>query len=163
MTHDTWHMTHDTWHMTHDTWWQYTYCWTFPIFMLMLMLDLWPRAETPGATHFGAYHRPPDGHFLNIIYWCWSLLEESVANCIKVTTSTTVTKGYLECGLCDNSDLWQYWSNGWLWSRVSCGVGAVAICNALVNGMFKTKSFDCPKVLILGAITRRLTGVESLL
>ena len=32
--------------------------------MLMLMLDLWPQAETPGVTHFGAYHRPPDGHFL---------------------------------------------------------------------------------------------------
>jgi len=31
--------------------------------MLMLMLDLWPQAETPGVTHFGAYHRPPDGHF----------------------------------------------------------------------------------------------------
>ena len=32
--------------------------------MLMLMLDLWAQAETPGVTHFGAYHRPPDGHFL---------------------------------------------------------------------------------------------------
>ena len=21
------------------------------------------QAETPGVTHFGAYHRPPDGHF----------------------------------------------------------------------------------------------------
>ena len=31
--------------------------------MLMLMLDLIPQAETPGVTHFGAYHRPPDGHF----------------------------------------------------------------------------------------------------
>ena len=29
----------------------------------ILMLDLWPQAETPGVTHFGAYHRPPDGHF----------------------------------------------------------------------------------------------------
>ena len=27
------------------------------------MLDLWLQAETPGVTHFGAYHRPPDGHF----------------------------------------------------------------------------------------------------
>ena len=24
-------------------------------------------AETPGVTHFGAYHRPPDGNFFNII------------------------------------------------------------------------------------------------
>ena len=32
----------------------------------MLMLDLWPQAETPGVAHFGAYHRPPDGHFLNV-------------------------------------------------------------------------------------------------
>ena len=31
--------------------------------MLILMLDLWPQAETPGVTHFGAYNRPPDGHF----------------------------------------------------------------------------------------------------
>ena len=31
--------------------------------MLILMLDLWPQAETPGVTYFGAYHRPPDGHF----------------------------------------------------------------------------------------------------
>ena len=54
-------MTHDTW------WWQYIYCWTFIIFMLMLMLDLWPPAETPGVTHFGAYHRPPDGNFYNIV------------------------------------------------------------------------------------------------
>ena len=29
----------------------------------MLMLDLWLQPETPGVTHFGAYHRPPDGHF----------------------------------------------------------------------------------------------------
>ena len=29
----------------------------------MLMLDLRLQAETPGVTHFGAYHRPPDGHF----------------------------------------------------------------------------------------------------
>ena len=31
--------------------------------MLILMLNLWPQAETPGVTHFGAYNRPPDGHF----------------------------------------------------------------------------------------------------
>ena len=31
--------------------------------LLMLMLSLWPRAETPGVSHFGAYHPPPDGHF----------------------------------------------------------------------------------------------------
>ena len=24
------------------------------------------QAETPGVTHFGAYHRPPDGHFLEL-------------------------------------------------------------------------------------------------
>ena len=48
-------------------WWcQYVHCWTFLIFMLMMMLDLWPQAETPGVTHFGAYHRHPDGHFLHL-------------------------------------------------------------------------------------------------
>ena len=30
----------------------------------MLMLDLWLQAEIPGVTHLGAYHCPPDGHFL---------------------------------------------------------------------------------------------------
>ena len=29
------------------------------------ILVLGPQAETPGVTHFGAYHRPPDGHFYN--------------------------------------------------------------------------------------------------
>ena len=34
----------------------------------MLMLDLWLQAETNGVTHFGAYNRPPDGHFfLNFV------------------------------------------------------------------------------------------------
>ena len=28
------------------------------------MLMLMPQAETPGVTHFGAYHRPPDVHFV---------------------------------------------------------------------------------------------------
>ena len=32
--------------------------------MLMLMLDIWLQAETPGVTHFGAYNCSPDGHFL---------------------------------------------------------------------------------------------------
>ena len=41
----------------------YTWGPTFLIFLLML--DLWPQAETPGVTHFGAYHRPPDGHFFS--------------------------------------------------------------------------------------------------
>ena len=31
--------------------------------MLMLLLDLWLQAETIGVAHFGAYNRPPDGHF----------------------------------------------------------------------------------------------------
>ena len=35
---------------------------------LMLMLMLWPLAVTPGVTHFGAYHRPPDDNFL-ISFW----------------------------------------------------------------------------------------------
>ena len=42
--------------------------------MLMLMLDLWPQAETPGATHFGAYRRHPEGCFLApkelLLWWC---------------------------------------------------------------------------------------------
>ena len=64
MIHDTWYMTqdtHDTWYMIHDI-----YCWTCLIFMLMLMLDLWLQAETPGVTHFGAYHRPPDGQSISV-------------------------------------------------------------------------------------------------
>ena len=48
------------WYMIHD---DDIYCWTCLIFMLMLILDLWLQAETPGVTYFGAYHRPPDGHF----------------------------------------------------------------------------------------------------
>ena len=52
--------------------WWYIYYWTFLIFMLMLMLDLWLQAETPGVSHFGAYHRPPDGHFLSV---CTSSLQ----------------------------------------------------------------------------------------
>ena len=72
MIHDTWYMIHDTWYMIHDTWYMIhddnddddnIYCWTFLIFMLMLMLYLWLQAETPEVIHFGAYHRPPDGHF----------------------------------------------------------------------------------------------------
>ena len=51
-------MSNDTWYMIHD----------FLILMLMLMLDLWPQAETPGVPHFGAYHRPLDGHFLTFCY-----------------------------------------------------------------------------------------------
>ena len=43
------------------------YCRTCLIFMLMLMLDLLLQAETPGVTHFGAYHRPPDGHLLSAL------------------------------------------------------------------------------------------------
>ena len=36
----------------------------------MLMLDPLPQAETPGVTHFRAYHRPPDGHFLKTkVHW----------------------------------------------------------------------------------------------
>ena len=41
--------------------------------MLMLMLDLWLQAETPGVTHFGAYHRPPDGDFLAIFGVTWDM------------------------------------------------------------------------------------------
>ena len=82
MIHDTWYMIHDTWYMIHDTWYMIhddndddnIYCWTCLIFMLMLMLYLWLQAETPGVTHFGAYHRPPDGHFflskISEVYFC---------------------------------------------------------------------------------------------
>ena len=66
MIHDTWYMIHDV-HDTYTilaTWYMYT-C-IFLIFMLMLMLYLWPKADTPGVTHFGAYHRSPDGHFFTI-------------------------------------------------------------------------------------------------
>ena len=27
--------------------------------------DQWLQTETPGVTHFGAYNRPPDGHFFS--------------------------------------------------------------------------------------------------
>ena len=30
---------------------------------IWLMLMLLPLVVTPGVTHFGAYHRPPGGHF----------------------------------------------------------------------------------------------------
>ena len=50
-THDTWHMIHDTWGMMYDAW-------------HMTHDDQWLQTETPGITHFGAYIRPPDGHFL---------------------------------------------------------------------------------------------------
>ena len=29
--------------------------------------DQWLQTETPGVTHFGAYNRPPDGHFFKMI------------------------------------------------------------------------------------------------
>ena len=52
-------------------WWcQYIHCWTFLIFILLMMLDLWPQAETQGVTHFGAYHRPPDGQFSMFYVLC---------------------------------------------------------------------------------------------
>ena len=50
------------------------YCWTYLIFMRMLMLDLWLQAETPGVSHFGAYHRPSDGYVFLSSFWdpvCW--------------------------------------------------------------------------------------------
>ena len=56
MIHDTWYMMHDTWYMTHDTWYMIHDTW-------YMIHDTWLQAETPGVTHFGAYHRPPDGHF----------------------------------------------------------------------------------------------------
>ena len=47
----------------------------------MLMLDLWLQAETTGVAHFGAYNRPPDGHFFRL--WTW--VEE-------VSQETTMTR-----------------------------------------------------------------------
>ena len=35
----------------------------------MLMLDLWLQAETPGVTHFGAYHRPPEWDVAHALQW----------------------------------------------------------------------------------------------
>ena len=83
MIHDTWYMIHtkDTWYMTLDKWWwwcQYIYCWTFLIITLMMMLDLWPQAETPGVTHFGALDwvlcslSPKSAFFLTpSLLWWW--------------------------------------------------------------------------------------------
>ena len=47
--------------------------------MLMLMLDIWPQAETPGLTHFGAYHRHLDGNFSHDPSWylLYSILQYS--------------------------------------------------------------------------------------
>ena len=65
-----WYKLHDDdiWCMIYDIWWYKLhdddiYCWTCLIFMLMLMLDLWLQAQTPGVTHFRAYHRSPEGNF----------------------------------------------------------------------------------------------------
>ena len=63
------------WYMIHD---DDIYCWTCLIFMLMLMLDLWLQAETPGVTHFGAYHRPPDGHFCQGKNWPRGHFQEAI-------------------------------------------------------------------------------------
>ena len=54
------------WCMIYDIWWYKLhdddiYCWTCLIFMLIY--DLWLQAQTPGVTHFRAYHRPPEGNF----------------------------------------------------------------------------------------------------
>ena len=64
-----WYKLHDDdiWCMIYDIWWYKLhdddiYCWTCLIFMLMLMLDLWLQAQTPGVTHFRAYHRPLEGN-----------------------------------------------------------------------------------------------------
>ena len=57
------------WHkMSNDTWYVKRDAFISVIFMLMLMLDLWPQAETPGVPHFGAYHRPLDSNFLTFCY-----------------------------------------------------------------------------------------------
>ena len=84
MIHDTWYMIHDTWYMIHDdnviiTDDDNIYCWTFLIFMLMLMLYLWLQADT----HFGAYHRPPDGHFLTFPLFSYGPLPS--ADTVKLT------------------------------------------------------------------------------
>ena len=31
-----------------------------------------PLAVTPGVTHFGAYHRPPDSHYLKSTHYSFS-------------------------------------------------------------------------------------------
>ena len=33
---------------------------------IMMTMMMWPPALTPGVTHFGAYHRPRDSHYLVI-------------------------------------------------------------------------------------------------
>ena len=53
------------WCMIYDIWWYKLhdddiYCWTCLIFMLIY--DLWLQAQTPGVTHFRAYHRPLEGN-----------------------------------------------------------------------------------------------------
>ena len=62
MMQDTWYMIHDTRYMIHDD--DYddddedddaNRTFIPIIFMLMMMLDLWPQAETPGVTHFRAF------------------------------------------------------------------------------------------------------------
>ena len=84
-----WYKLHDDdiWCMIYDIWWYKLhdddiYCWTCLIFMLMLMLDLWLQAETPGVTHFGAYHCPPDGHFF--ITFSTVYTWENNTSCLKL-------------------------------------------------------------------------------
>ena len=92
MTHDTWHMTHDKWqirhdkwhmklnfklhitHMTHDTWYMTHDTWGMMYDAWhMTHDDQWLQTETPGVTHFGAYIRPPDGHFWFLTRPCLSV------------------------------------------------------------------------------------------
>ena len=47
------------------------WCWLMLMLMLILTLILWPLAVTPGVTHVGVYHRPPDGHFfISVLIIC---------------------------------------------------------------------------------------------
>ena len=56
------------WHQ-HIVDWYWLMLMLIVMLILMLMLILWPLAVTPGVTHFGAYHRPPDGHFFIDCNW----------------------------------------------------------------------------------------------
>ena len=81
-----WYIIHDTFYMIHFTWymiWNVKGHEMSKDMKCQMIHDTW---YTPGVTYFGAYHRPPDGHFFvfAIVYvsaqdgmltaqlWLWS-------------------------------------------------------------------------------------------
>ena len=68
---------------------------------MMLMLDLWLQAETSVVTHFGAYNRPPGGHF----FICYTFHTHS-----WLSSETIQTFCYVGSFLCGFFLAWPDWS-----------------------------------------------------